>query len=217
MSSRLFTEVREKRGLCYTVYAVCHSLRNRGGVFGYAGTTAERAQETLDVMLAEFDRLSSGCAAGGTRSAEGSHQAGNCLAAGIEPLAGRRDRLRLVLPQSRPHDAGAIRHHRRPDVREHQQVFGRPSAARTSLSRLWGRRSWRFTVQFRESHARQWPGDRGRMQRTGVLRGVCVFRTHRLARRDRRNLRRQPFSRTYGVQGNAHADQRRREPAAGRD
>ena len=32
MSSRLFTEVREKRGLVYTVYAMCHSLRDRGAI-----------------------------------------------------------------------------------------------------------------------------------------------------------------------------------------
>jgi predicted Zn-dependent peptidase len=60
MSSRLFTEVRENRGLCYSVSAFCHSLRDRGAVFGYAGTTNERAQETLDVMLGEFRKLAQG-------------------------------------------------------------------------------------------------------------------------------------------------------------
>jgi predicted Zn-dependent peptidase len=60
MSSRLFTEVREKRGLCYTVYASCHSLKDRGSVVCYAGTTTERAQETLDVMFAELQRLEKG-------------------------------------------------------------------------------------------------------------------------------------------------------------
>jgi len=60
MSSRLFTEVRENRGLCYSVSAFCHSLRDRGSIFGYAGTTTERAQETWDVMLAEFQKLSAG-------------------------------------------------------------------------------------------------------------------------------------------------------------
>lgn len=60
MSSRLFTEVREKRGLCYAVYASCHSLRDRGSVLCYAGTTTERAQETLDVLLGELKRLSDG-------------------------------------------------------------------------------------------------------------------------------------------------------------
>ena len=60
MSSRLFTEVREKRGLCYSVYASCHSLRDRGSVVCYAGTTTERAQETLDVLLQELTRLAQG-------------------------------------------------------------------------------------------------------------------------------------------------------------
>lgn len=57
MSSRLFDRVREKRGLCYTVSASCHSLTNAGGVFGYAGTTPARAQETLDVTLGEIKNL----------------------------------------------------------------------------------------------------------------------------------------------------------------
>jgi predicted Zn-dependent peptidase len=60
MSSRLFTEVREKRGLCYTVYASYHTLLDRASVLCYAGTTAERAQETLDVTLGELKRLSRG-------------------------------------------------------------------------------------------------------------------------------------------------------------
>ncbi len=60
MSSRLFTEVREKRGLCYTVYATMHTLRDRGSVLCYAGTSAERAQETLDVTLGELTRLKEG-------------------------------------------------------------------------------------------------------------------------------------------------------------
>jgi predicted Zn-dependent peptidase len=57
MSSRLFDRVREQRGLCYTVAASCHSLKHAGGVFGYAGTTPERAQETLDVTLREILNL----------------------------------------------------------------------------------------------------------------------------------------------------------------
>ncbi len=57
MSSRLFDRVREQRGLCYTVSASCHSLRHCGGVFGYAGTTPERAQETLDVTRREIEHM----------------------------------------------------------------------------------------------------------------------------------------------------------------
>lgn len=60
MSSRLFSEVREKRGLCYTVYASLHTQRDRAAVFCYAGTTAERAQETLDVTHSELVRLGNG-------------------------------------------------------------------------------------------------------------------------------------------------------------
>jgi len=56
-SARLFTEVREKRGLCYSVYAGYESLKDRAAVLCYAGTSADRAQETLDVTLAEIDRL----------------------------------------------------------------------------------------------------------------------------------------------------------------
>jgi predicted Zn-dependent peptidase len=60
MSSRLFTEVRERRGLCYTVYASLQSQLDRARVYCYAGTTAERAQETLEVTHAELSRLGEG-------------------------------------------------------------------------------------------------------------------------------------------------------------
>jgi predicted Zn-dependent peptidase len=60
MSARLFTEVREKRGLCYTVFASHHTHRDRACVLCYAGTSADRAQETLDVTLAELKRLAKG-------------------------------------------------------------------------------------------------------------------------------------------------------------
>ena len=60
MSARLFTEVREKRGLCYSVHAGYHTLLNRASVLCYAGTTPERAQETLEVTLSELERLAEG-------------------------------------------------------------------------------------------------------------------------------------------------------------
>ncbi len=56
-SARLFTEVREKRGLCYTVYASYETQKDRAAVVCYAGTSTDRAQETLDVTLDEIDRL----------------------------------------------------------------------------------------------------------------------------------------------------------------
>src|SRR5213075_1957852 len=60
MSSRLFTEVREKEGLCYAVWATYTTFKDRASVLCYAGTTNERAQETFDVTLAELDRLKDG-------------------------------------------------------------------------------------------------------------------------------------------------------------
>lgn len=91
MSSRLFTEVREKRGLVYTVYAMCHSLRDRGAILSYAGTTAERAQETLDVMLAELKGLYRGIT-----SDE------------IDRLKGRIKRALIIQQESSPSRAGSI-------------------------------------------------------------------------------------------------------------
>jgi predicted Zn-dependent peptidase len=68
MSSRLFDRVREKHGLCYSVWASAHSISASsdaagnaipatGAVFGYAGTTPQRAQQTLDLTLAEIKNL----------------------------------------------------------------------------------------------------------------------------------------------------------------
>jgi len=60
MGARLFTEVREKRGLCYAVSANYQTFKQVAGVLCYAGTTTERAQETLDVTIGELKRMSDG-------------------------------------------------------------------------------------------------------------------------------------------------------------
>ncbi len=65
MSGRLFTEVREKRSLCYSVYASYATERDYGRVVSYAGTTPERAQETLDVLLGELRRINGSVNTGG--------------------------------------------------------------------------------------------------------------------------------------------------------
>jgi predicted Zn-dependent peptidase len=58
MGSRLFTEVREKRGLCYSVSSSYSTDRDYGRCFAYVGTTPERAQQSLDVLLSELRRVS---------------------------------------------------------------------------------------------------------------------------------------------------------------
>jgi len=60
MSSRLFTEVREKRGLCYAIGANYNTLKDEAGICCYAGTTPEKAEETLQVTLDEFNKLREG-------------------------------------------------------------------------------------------------------------------------------------------------------------
>lgn len=60
MSGRLFVEVREKRGLVYAVRAFANTMRSRGDVYVYAGTTPERAEETERVVRGELERLSAG-------------------------------------------------------------------------------------------------------------------------------------------------------------
>lgn len=60
MSGRLFTEVREKRALCYSVSAGYSSLRGIGSILAYAGTSNDRAQATFDCVMTELHRLHKG-------------------------------------------------------------------------------------------------------------------------------------------------------------
>lgn len=62
MGARLFTEVREKRGLVYSVGASYRALHGFGYTLGYAGTTPDRADETLRVLVAELGRMAEGVA-----------------------------------------------------------------------------------------------------------------------------------------------------------
>ena len=58
MSSRLFQEVREKRGLCYSVFCFNWGFSDTG-IFGiYAGTGPEKAQELGRVIVDELRKLS---------------------------------------------------------------------------------------------------------------------------------------------------------------
>ena len=59
MTSRLFREVREKRGLVYSVSAIFAPNGNFGAEFLYAGTTPEKSPETVQVILDELRRLQS--------------------------------------------------------------------------------------------------------------------------------------------------------------
>ncbi len=57
MSSRLFQEVREQRGLAYSVYSYRNAYEETGALVVYAGTTPGRADEVLAVLAGALDRL----------------------------------------------------------------------------------------------------------------------------------------------------------------
>nr|WP_239143829.1 pitrilysin family protein [Actinoplanes philippinensis] len=59
MSSRLFQEIREKRGLAYSVYSYAGQYAD-SGLFGvYAGCAPAKAREVLDLIRVELDRVAS--------------------------------------------------------------------------------------------------------------------------------------------------------------
>jgi predicted Zn-dependent peptidase len=57
MSSRLFQEAREKRGLCYSIYAFAHSAKDSGVIGVYAGTGEAEAAEIAAVVAGEMSAL----------------------------------------------------------------------------------------------------------------------------------------------------------------
>jgi predicted Zn-dependent peptidase len=62
MSSRLFQEIREKRGLVYAIHSFVHGYRD-GGLFGiYAGTGEEEAAELIPALCEETTKLEDGLA-----------------------------------------------------------------------------------------------------------------------------------------------------------
>jgi len=57
MSSRLFQNIRERRGLAYAVFSEMTAFRDTGCVSVYAGTSRESAREVVRLILEEFGRI----------------------------------------------------------------------------------------------------------------------------------------------------------------
>ncbi len=92
MSSRLFQEVREKRGLAYSVYSY-HTMYADAGLFcAYAGTTPAKAKEVLTIVRGELaDVAERGLASEEFERAKG-HMRGS-LVLSLEDPGGRMSRL----------------------------------------------------------------------------------------------------------------------------
>jgi predicted Zn-dependent peptidase len=59
MSSRLFQNVREDRGLAYSIFSEVNSFRDTGSLCVYAGTSAQNAEQVIRLTVEEFRRLKS--------------------------------------------------------------------------------------------------------------------------------------------------------------
>jgi predicted Zn-dependent peptidase len=57
ISSRLFQNIREKRGLAYAVFSSLNSYHDTGCLSVYAGTATDRARQVIELVLAEFCAL----------------------------------------------------------------------------------------------------------------------------------------------------------------
>jgi predicted Zn-dependent peptidase len=57
MSSRLFQNIREKRGLVYSIYAMLNLYHDAGSLVVYAGSAPEKAPAVVELTLKEFRRL----------------------------------------------------------------------------------------------------------------------------------------------------------------
>ncbi len=59
MSSRLFQNIREKRGLAYAVFSNLNTFRDTGFLNVYAGVATENTRKVVQLILEEFSRLKS--------------------------------------------------------------------------------------------------------------------------------------------------------------
>jgi predicted Zn-dependent peptidase len=60
MSSRLFQEIREKRGKAYSVYSFSSSYKDVGYLGVYAGTSLESTEEVVELILKELQKMAGG-------------------------------------------------------------------------------------------------------------------------------------------------------------
>ncbi len=95
MSSRLFQEIREKRGLCYTIYAQAGAYADTGMMTIYAGTSADQMGELAQITVDEMKRAASDLNQQEVDRARVQMKAG--LLMGLESPSNRAERLARML------------------------------------------------------------------------------------------------------------------------
>ncbi|WP_299862523.1 pitrilysin family protein [uncultured Roseobacter sp.] len=95
MSSRLFQEIRENRGLCYSIFAQAGAYADTGMTTIYAGTSAAQLPQLAEITIDEMKRAASDMSPAEVARARAQMKAG--LLMGLESPSNRAERLaRLV-------------------------------------------------------------------------------------------------------------------------
>jgi predicted Zn-dependent peptidase len=95
MSSRLFQEVRENRGLCYTIFAQAGAYADTGMTTIYAGTSADQLAELAGLTIDEMKRAASDISPAEVARARVQMKAG--LLMGLESPSNRAERLARLI------------------------------------------------------------------------------------------------------------------------
>ncbi len=95
MSSRLFQELRERRGLCYTIFAQAGAYEDTGLITLYAGTGAHQIRELTELTMDELRRAADGLTTAELDRARAQLKAGMLM--GLESPSARAERLARML------------------------------------------------------------------------------------------------------------------------
>ncbi len=95
MSSRLFQEIRENRGLCYTIFAQAGAYADTGMMTIYAGTSAEQLPELATITIDEMKRAAADMSEEEVARARAQMKAG--LLMGLESPSNRAERLARLI------------------------------------------------------------------------------------------------------------------------
>ncbi len=95
MSSRLFQELRERRGLCYTIFAQASAYDDTGQITLYAGTGSDQIRELTELTMDELRRAADGLTVAEVDRARAQFKAGMLM--GLESPSSRAERLARML------------------------------------------------------------------------------------------------------------------------
>ena len=95
MSSRLFQEIREKRGLCYTIFAQSGAYSDTGLLTIYSGTSSENLKNLSDITISEMKRAAIDFEQAELDRARVQMKAGMLM--GLESASSRVERLARML------------------------------------------------------------------------------------------------------------------------